>query len=131
MPRIEAATNAEERLRPACPNAKYQLPKRSTNPKPSGPWSGTFHELESPRMEALERQADSLICALKPDEASICLRQNVFRFVEKLITDCFSEIPVRSCGLNCDALSIGPCVPQQSVEIAPAALTERAFEHII
>jgi hypothetical protein len=46
-------------------------------------------------MQALEKQASQLIDALKPDETSILLRQNVFRFVEKLITDCFSEIPVR------------------------------------
>lgn len=82
--------------------------QRTSQKRSAKPWSGIntpsgYDKIVSPSMEALERQADSLISSLKPDEASICLRQNVFRFVEKLITDCFSEIPVRSCGLNCHA----------------------------
>eukprot|EP00892_Ulva_mutabilis_P011558 jgi/Ulvmu1/8775/UM048_0030.1 len=46
-------------------------------------------------MEALERQSDNLIAALKPDDESISLRRSVFLFVEKIITDCFSDVPIK------------------------------------
>ena len=96
MQQNEAEVSFSERL---VHTSALVCPPSGSGKRSAKPWSGTpsgYEKIVSPSMEALERQADSLISTLKPDEASICLRQNVFRFVEKLITDCFSEIPVRS-----------------------------------
>lgn len=54
------------------------------------------NDINMSAMEALERQSDNLIAALKPDDESISLRRSVFLFVEKIITDCFSDVPVRT-----------------------------------
>jgi hypothetical protein len=87
----------------------WPRPKRTGSQ--AQPWSGItagYEKVVPEKMEALERQAESLISALKPDEGSICLRQNVFRFVEKLVTDCFSDVPVRPFYCNCPEMYCCP-----------------------
>jgi hypothetical protein len=68
---------------------------RGNSSRPTSSGSAREHtNIQLRPMESLERQADSLILAVQPSEASTALRESVFKFIEKLIRDCFSETTV-------------------------------------
>lgn len=78
-------------------------------------------------MEALERQSDNLIAALKPDDESISLRRSVFLFVEKIITECFSDAPVRTSAPSFALVSWGSTrtvLPAQAGQAAMADIRD-------
>jgi hypothetical protein len=59
--------------------------------------------------ESLEAQASALIARVRPSSNSVSVREAVFQFMQRMIVDCFSEYPVRSCKLDLRVTSTAIC----------------------